>query len=630
MDFLLRRMRLEVIIAAACLVVACSGNNGTTDAPETSTSPTGSGSVLAYDQVLAQIRSDGDVNLSTALEAFSLAFGELPGVTLPEGGRSPVIYGGGPLRWIERFWDDLTDAQRTTAVSLLGFDPLAGPGDPSQIEGLVAPRPARSESTCQAGGWTDPPGVESYRATFDAAVSKLAGVVGPLSGLTTVRLCQSALPGDEGAWAAVHPQWGGNGYVGCVMYVYSPLANANPAEGLAILTHEAWHCYQASTAANSTEHWSRPDWVIEGEAMWVGEAFGGGPTTNPRAKEYWQEWMRTPEDSLFGRSYDAVGFWSTLAAASSPDDALSAMLRTVGAEGDDEALYGASVSGLGAAAEYLWASRYFRLEVAPSWDTTGPGVQPSSVAPAPHISDVPVGDEITASSYSAKLANLTVPDDLVIVTVDGPTRVGDSAGVDVVVAGSFTGCTRQDQCKCPEGTTAPGPVTAIKSPLRVAVTGVTQDTIAQTEGMSLDEWCQRTTTTSSVPDSEPAAVTICDVFTYEDALLMTPDVSSTPAAAEPQTGSGTCIYADMPSGSSLSSAFILQRPTSALAAGDYPTIAAICTNDLPGIGDRAGTGTGPDGQPTGCLLKGRTIVLLTTNGNAAAIPEVLGRIADRL
>jgi len=111
------------VVAAMSLLIACSGDGG-----KTSGSPTGQAGpakASAFDQVLEQIRRDGDVTLPTALQAFSLAFGDLPGVAIPDGPRVPVVYGGGPLRWIERYWDQLAPDQKSAAVQRLGFDPAA-------------------------------------------------------------------------------------------------------------------------------------------------------------------------------------------------------------------------------------------------------------------------------------------------------------------------------------------------------------------------------------------------------------------------------------------------------------------------------------------------------------------------
>jgi hypothetical protein len=586
----------------------------------------------SYDQVLDQIRRDGDVTLPTALQAFSLAFGALPGVTVPAGPRESVVYGGGPLRWIERYWAELTDAQRVAAIDDLGFDPTASFADAPVVSGLRRARPAAREATCDAVGWQDPPGVAPYRAMFDAALTSIGQVVGPHSGLVTVRQCQKIQPGDDPqAWATAHMQWG-NGYVGCVMYVYPPLDNAPPVEQLAVITHEAWHCFQGSTAGGSSEHLKRPAWVVEGQATWVGEAFGGGPTNNAPINKHWQKWMQSPDASLLGRSYDAVGFWATLAAVTGRDAALGVMLQTVRTTGDNEAFYSAAVAGLNTAVENQWASRYFRRSAPPAWDTVGPGVPSASVAPAPKIDTRAVGSTITASAHSAAMAYLDVTSEVVIIAVNGPTRLGDKSGLDVVVNGTFTGCTRGDRCACPEGTTAPSSITQVDASVRVAVTGVTQETAAQTKEMSLKQWCQQTPTTTSAPTTtEPAELSTCAVFTWGDARLMTPDVKETPANVEmiPGSGTGSCLYYNLPDSKATSNAFILRESTAEFAAAEYELVTGCKQDNVPGVGDRAGTYV-RDNVPVGCLLKGRTIVMLDTNGNAAAIPEVLKRIAARL
>ena len=78
----------------ALSLAACSGAKKT--GPPTTSSIGSPGS--AWQAVLGQINPDGTVSAETALEAFSLAFGPLPGVTPPSGTAKPIADGTGPIR----------------------------------------------------------------------------------------------------------------------------------------------------------------------------------------------------------------------------------------------------------------------------------------------------------------------------------------------------------------------------------------------------------------------------------------------------------------------------------------------------------------------------------------------------
>src|SRR3954452_24654984 len=72
----------------------------------------------AWDSVFKGIRPDGSVDTPTALQAFSLAFGPLPGVALPTGSAGCIPDATGPLQLLVGHWADITPGQRAAAIRL--------------------------------------------------------------------------------------------------------------------------------------------------------------------------------------------------------------------------------------------------------------------------------------------------------------------------------------------------------------------------------------------------------------------------------------------------------------------------------------------------------------------------------
>ncbi|MGH8916591.1 MAG: hypothetical protein ACRDZM_19010, partial [Acidimicrobiia bacterium] len=103
--------RLSTGLAAILMVGSCGGNA----APEGPV-PGDVADVTAWDRVLDGMTDESVVPLDTALQAFALAIGPLPGVEAPEGQRKPIPSGSGAVRWLLGRWDELTAEQQGTVT----------------------------------------------------------------------------------------------------------------------------------------------------------------------------------------------------------------------------------------------------------------------------------------------------------------------------------------------------------------------------------------------------------------------------------------------------------------------------------------------------------------------------------
>jgi hypothetical protein len=80
------------------------------------------------------------VSTTTALQAFSLAFGPLPGVSLPPGSPGVLEDGTGPMHWLLGHWADITAPQRAAAIKLLP-QPQTPAQVPTSPKAFGEPRP---------------------------------------------------------------------------------------------------------------------------------------------------------------------------------------------------------------------------------------------------------------------------------------------------------------------------------------------------------------------------------------------------------------------------------------------------------------------------------------------------------
>ena len=433
----------------------------------------------------------------------------------------------------------------------------------------------------------------------------------------------------------------GDRYEGCWITVSSAGEALTGADLNFAVAHEVFHCFQYDVESFAM-YQSAPAWVHEGQASWAGlEVAGDAPVMsdegNPSNLDHWRGWLQQPEKPLWARAYDAVGFYALLKDAGvAVWGALTPMLTSGGGA------YGAAVGAAGDQVAKIWASSLFRDE-GPSgaWKLNGKGMTSKGTAPPP-IRTIGISNGQSAGTdavdpLSARLYQLDAGNsDVVVVQVsDGYSRLADAGSLDQASgpASTVNLCTRSGGCDCPDGTEAQSPITASATPpLRWAVGGGGAPASGTARGISLDDWCKKKATPTPAATAAPTAsglLGLCRVFTADDARLLRPDVGSTPVEAEWSRGNGNCFYTGNPNSEGVVASFFITRPTVALAAGDYP-LGYQCTTELSGVGDRAAVGTAPDGSALGCLLKGRTVVIINTNGGAGAMPEVLRRIAARL
>ena len=435
----------------------------------------------AWDQVMRQIGPNGVVSANTALQAFSLAFGPLPGVTVPSGPAGSIRSGSAALRWLVAHWYEITDAQRAEAVRLV--PELGGLG------GLLAegPRPALA---------AEPPvfhlSATQRRSTDYAALAQtMADEIEGKTGLPLLLILFAA----EGRTQQTHVQAdtlvynAQGGYTGtaakCVITI-SPRGAADLVVDLeAAIGHEVWHCYQAQIRGLAWYYsYVTPGWLIEGQAEWIGAALR--PTAKARG---WQSYLLEPERRLFTRSYDAIGFYADLMQAQIDTwDVLIPMLQAIDTNvARFEAARASSDQFLD-----TWASGYFRdTTLGPAWEFEGPGL-PVGQAPVHLVLTIANGqaEPFSVPAYANSIFDVTSTADILVFVAEGHARLGDARNRQDYVLTEHAFCTKTGSCTCPPGTAfSAAPPTRLSTDTNLALTGGPSGTIGTVRGYALTEFC---------------------------------------------------------------------------------------------------------------------------------------------
>jgi hypothetical protein len=536
-----RRSRLAAaIVSMALLAGACGGSGGAADddtagaTPDPTSVPTGDPDTIdvdpvdaetgpadgtepetAWDRLAAEAATpDGAVPLETALAGFSLAFGALPGVELPDGPAGDVD-GTAAMDWMAQHLDELTPEQR--AAVDIALTPLDGNGNP-----VLPPAPAGRSALPQADAevrgcygevplFEDVPSSRRYRRVVDRAVFLVEERLGPLLATPYVGFG----PGSHLADAAGYAPDCDSTATSCTIRITPFGASAPTDRLLQFLVHEVVHCFQAATIP-IRDHQRRPAWLKEGFPTYAGLALGGdGPLTS-----WWRTYLTHPWRSLYSQSYEALGFFA-LIEASGQDPFL-----TFRSAYYDATLEGEFRGAAGSAYDVVmstWASSFAReSDRGLAWDATGPLI-------TPHVYDrgdsvaIAEGEQwaLGAGDVASQLAHLTLDAEVITTSVAPGTfgRLGFDSHDDVELrAGDDVWCNRDGGCECPEGSpgagTATSPVPSIG--VLVAITGWgAAGGLIEVRGMSLDDLC------GEAPEVPPA-VEACLVGTWVSDAFVDP------------------------------------------------------------------------------------------------------------
>ncbi|MBU1494925.1 MAG: hypothetical protein KJ956_13285 [Actinobacteria bacterium] len=226
------------------------------------------------------------------LDLFAAIYGDVPGADASRfepGARDGTM----AVRNVFRIWGDLTVTQRDAVLALLGFvgDQVATNGEAQVEAAIYGPMEARAALQTE----------EQVLLVAESIRDEIAGLVGvDLSLGLDIDIRESYPVAGEAI-----PLGGGVPFSlpfdTCRVILQIPPA---PEERLTTtIAHEMFHCFQYASPDDSN---SVPDWIIEGQAQWVGARIGG---PDEEVHEKIEQWFQGSTASLFSRSYDAIGFF---------------------------------------------------------------------------------------------------------------------------------------------------------------------------------------------------------------------------------------------------------------------------------------------------------------------------------
>ncbi len=273
----------------------------------------------------------------------------------------------------------------------------------------------------------------------------------------------------------------------------NPVLRTTPGYGepevRATLAHEMFHCFQFATLG-----WKHPgavgvpSWVTEGQAEWVGEAVVGGSSLG---LEWWQVYLLSPNRSLWGRSYDASGFYFHMQELGiAPWSYVDAMLH---ASGDAARLLAARANE----EEFLdtWASSLLHQPIFvpdAAWNATA--LWETSTSALPDQLTVTVGSSSPVLAGVVRNVDYLVHSraDVVEARIRGHARLHPGATGGDLINGleQMWLCTKPGGCECPEGQTYSGPSLIDVDPgFFLALTGGLAGSEGELTGHALDEFC---------------------------------------------------------------------------------------------------------------------------------------------
>jgi hypothetical protein len=425
----------------------------------------------AWGKVMAQVRPSGSVSEQTALQAFALSYGPLPGVSVPSGTRATTVSGDLAFDWVAPYLPRLSKRLQRTIDRDMGF---ATPGSGAHAAGYGDPGFTPSPTlTAEANHWK----------LVYALPTFLGHYLGPqiVAGTTTTvihnQYTNTDAPADADSVNAAGDRTTDGPYCRIRLTQVGQAYDAATIDH--ILAHEVFHCEEFDLDPGLA---NLEAWVTEGLAEWAAETLAPTPGYLGTLSDYYS----FPATALFQRNYDAEGFWGRIqdSAPGSLWSNVAAILGQTTPDGQYDTAGGLSLNFL-----TTWGSSFFN---APA---SGPDWSDSSPQPSPYRAPVNIisgSGELLAAPYTTSQYSITATQPLERVTVSPPNDALLGQGTNRTNLTDVLFCTgTAASCQCPPGDTGTVPPSEpMTFPASLGITGDPQGgTSGSVTAVPLSTYC---------------------------------------------------------------------------------------------------------------------------------------------
>lgn len=484
------------VVALLLVVVASSGclaGSATSSSPPSAPRP--SSAATPWDMEVTNLQGDGTRSLDSALRLMAMAFGPIPGVDATTAAPGTVDSASPAVRVVRGSLGDLTDAQREAVEEHLRVADDSRTLEISRVDASFVP-PARVETPLGGGllGQVDLAGgflaagypyTDFEREVVEDALRVRTQAAKYFGDVPVLRIRLANDPGEPYV-TFFNPTLGEGGVDACDVIVNLATANVDRFKTRRAVSLDVVHCFQSYALGSEAGFLGQvPAWAWEGPAEYI--LLEEWPPTDADGLA-WLVYLTTPDDSLFERSYDAIGYYAQAATAGVD---LSQAFRAVLTDVDNPERF--ALAGT-AASPFLdgWASGLAQAEWGGAWTFFGPGLPSGAVqAPSDPIAVQNGSNEAVAQeAYTNHLYVVDSSADLVRVDVNGRARISDGT-VDAIVQASAVFCSTDKGCgPCPNGDPPPFKATRLAPDSLLAVSGGTDGTSAVISGHALEEFCE--------------------------------------------------------------------------------------------------------------------------------------------
>jgi hypothetical protein len=405
----------------------------------------------AWGKVMAQVRPDGSVSEQTALEAFALSYGGLPGVRVPSGKRTAPVSGDLAFDWVAPYLPKLSARLQRAIDHVMGFA-ASGKGAHAADYGDPGFTP-NAQLTAAANKWKLIYALPTYLGHY----LRLQIVAGTTSTIIHNEYTGTDAPADADSINAAGDRTS-DGPI-CRIRITPTASHYDNATISHILAHEVFHCEEFDLDPGLAHLTA---WTTEGLAEWAAETLEPVPGYLFNLTDY----VDSPHTALFTRDYAAEGFWGHIQ-DTAPN--LWQKIPTILDQATQAAQYNAAG---GSSLNFLatWGSSFFNdSSYAPDWWNDSP--HPTSEHAPTNIIDG--SGTLLAAPYTTSqyLINATQPLERVTVSPPGDALLGQGVNRTNLTGVLFcSGAPASCQCP-PDDTGTVPPSEPMKFPASLGITG---------------------------------------------------------------------------------------------------------------------------------------------------------------